>query len=560
MSAHLADVLIWTTLTAATIGPGTVVLCSRTGSEQNTALLWCVLVASGVAWVMQEAAARITIASSCTLSECIRMLSPSGSRLQPLRHTLIFIIVVVSLACEANNLIGAVAAASLLATTPEGEQAVRLVLNIGLGPAIVCLQLSGGGSTARLGHVLTLLVIAMLVCFSVTIVGVGLPTGLAAGLLPTIPEGGASLALSLVGTTAVPLNVLLGSALARGNPRVREGVALSACLSGLLSLLIMLVGTSAPHPPGARFEVREIAAPLERVMGPLGRLGFALGLGGAAVSSALATPLATAVALDDLVGWRAHHDGSGLGSSRRRNGCGSSSSCSSSSSSSGGGGGGGGSGSSSSTRSHADGSGRGDGGGGGDGSDGGDGGEGGDGGGRPASVRWWHWQRHGRACLQAGLIVLGMVPSLLGLPAASVILVAAVANGLLLPMVSACLALCLNHPSLMPQERLQSAAQNARLLPCVGLALLLASVVLLRHSVAGPPSHALPIALPLSLVGLGTLLLAIRRLRRSATDGTRVPMRAAAWCDSAYELGGGAEPVMPEAMLEEAPKGVGAGL
>ena len=36
----------------------------------------------------------------------------------------------------------------------------------------------------------------------------GLPPRLALGLLPTIPEGAAQNALSLMGTTAVPLNVL----------------------------------------------------------------------------------------------------------------------------------------------------------------------------------------------------------------------------------------------------------------------------------------------------------------------------------------------------------------
>ena len=36
----------------------------------------------------------------------------------------------------------------------------------------------------------------------------GLPPRLALGLLPSIPEGAAQNALSLMGTTAVPLNVL----------------------------------------------------------------------------------------------------------------------------------------------------------------------------------------------------------------------------------------------------------------------------------------------------------------------------------------------------------------
>lgn len=215
MPGPLQEVLVWTTLTAATIGPGTVVLCSRSGSEQHASLLWCVIFAAMVAWILQEAAGRLTLSSNLTLSECMRMLSPRG-RSATLRQLLVAVIVAVSLACEANNLIGAVAGISLLASSEAGEAAVRAVLDVVLAPACIVMLLKGG-STERLGLVLTGLVVAMLVCFSATIVGVGLPAGLLAGLVPSIPEGAAPLALSLIGTTAVPLNLLLGSSIAKAS-------------------------------------------------------------------------------------------------------------------------------------------------------------------------------------------------------------------------------------------------------------------------------------------------------------------------------------------------------
>ena len=54
--AKVKSLLVFTILTASTIGPGTVAMCSKAGADFKTALLWCVLVASVVAFVLQEGA------------------------------------------------------------------------------------------------------------------------------------------------------------------------------------------------------------------------------------------------------------------------------------------------------------------------------------------------------------------------------------------------------------------------------------------------------------------------------------------------------------------------
>ena len=51
-----AGLLVWTVLTASTIGPGTVIVCSKAGSDFGLALLWTLLAASFVAFTLQEAA------------------------------------------------------------------------------------------------------------------------------------------------------------------------------------------------------------------------------------------------------------------------------------------------------------------------------------------------------------------------------------------------------------------------------------------------------------------------------------------------------------------------
>ena len=67
--AHLRSLLVYSVLTASTIGPGTVAMCAKSGSEYDTALLWCVLVAAAVAWVMQQGSARLTLVSERTLGQ-----------------------------------------------------------------------------------------------------------------------------------------------------------------------------------------------------------------------------------------------------------------------------------------------------------------------------------------------------------------------------------------------------------------------------------------------------------------------------------------------------------
>ena len=91
---HLRSLLVYSVLTASTIGPGTVAMCAKSGSEYDTALLWCVLVAAAVAWAMQEGSARLTLASDRTLGQCLRALTATRPGLRVVRHLLLAFILV----------------------------------------------------------------------------------------------------------------------------------------------------------------------------------------------------------------------------------------------------------------------------------------------------------------------------------------------------------------------------------------------------------------------------------------------------------------------------------
>ena len=58
-------------LAACTVGPGTVVNCSRAGAEYGLTLTWALVFASILAFTLQEGTARLTIVSGKSLGQCL---------------------------------------------------------------------------------------------------------------------------------------------------------------------------------------------------------------------------------------------------------------------------------------------------------------------------------------------------------------------------------------------------------------------------------------------------------------------------------------------------------
>ena len=118
--AKIRGLLVWTILTASTIGPGTVAMCSKAGADFKTALLWCVLVASVVAWVLQEGAGRLTLLGGRSLGEAVRFMSPGGCAAR-VRQALAVFVVVGGFAYECNNFSGTMDAVRLVVPDPAAR-------------------------------------------------------------------------------------------------------------------------------------------------------------------------------------------------------------------------------------------------------------------------------------------------------------------------------------------------------------------------------------------------------------------------------------------------------
>ena len=236
VAARARNALMWAVLTASTIGPGSVAMCARAGADYEAKLVWSVVVAALVAWVMQDGAGRLTIVSGRSLGRSIRLLTPHRPRAY-MRRALALGLTVSSFAYECNIWAGTADAVRML--TPD--EGLRRFVLLTSGPACVVLLVSGSTESVSLGLGLATLLLVLL--FLAVAILTGLPPGFERGFLPTLPDGSAPVALGVLGTTSPPPNIVLGSALAYGASlgAMREGVAISSALTGLISLLIQVI-------------------------------------------------------------------------------------------------------------------------------------------------------------------------------------------------------------------------------------------------------------------------------------------------------------------------------
>jgi Mn2+/Fe2+ NRAMP family transporter len=287
--SRFLSVLFWSVLPAAFIGPGTVTSAASAGAEYGHRLLWALLFSTIATIVLQEMAARLTIASGLELGEAIAR--RHGTWLRALAGGAV---ILGCAAYEAGNFAGAIRGVQLLR---DGPRAGILAFS-----AVLCTGLLWWSSTAFVARLLGVLVAIMGVCFLYAAVALRPPIAdLLAGVLrPSLPEGSNALAIALIGTTVVPYNLFLGSSLARGRSlrEARFGIAAAVGVGGLISAAILIVG-AALH---GSMDFVALSDLLRTRLGPLGSLTLGVGLAAAGLSSAITAPLAAAFAARAVFG------------------------------------------------------------------------------------------------------------------------------------------------------------------------------------------------------------------------------------------------------------------
>ena len=291
---RLLNILFWSVIAAAFIGPGTVTTAARAGSDFHFALAWALLFSVIACLVLQEAAGRLTILTGKELGEAIRGRFAGSGWGRAVPALAAAGIILGCAAFEAGNLLGGVAGLRVIV------DASPALLTLIAGGASALLLATG--NTRWIARVAGALVAVMGTAFLVTAVRLGPDLGeLFKGLLvPSIPVGGTVLVLGLIGTTVVPYNLFLGSALARdsGLGEMRWGLAVAVIGGGIISLCVLVVGTAL----GGGLDYGRLAAVLSDRLGGGAEISLAIGLFAAGFTSAVTAPLAAALTARSVLG------------------------------------------------------------------------------------------------------------------------------------------------------------------------------------------------------------------------------------------------------------------
>ena len=289
----LSSVLFWSIISAAFIGPGTVTMASRTGAGFRMQLLWALVFSILATIVLQEAAARLTIASGKNLGEIVA-LRFAGQRAARLKWLLFGAVVFGCAAYQAGNLLGAFSGLALF------DDFSRPWATAVLGA--ICFGFLWIGNYQLIARLLGFVVAGMggvfiVVALRADVTGAELLSG---ATMPVIPEGGALFVVGLIGTTIVPYNLFLASGISQGQDmrEMRLGLVLAILIGGLISVAIMMVGTQVNGP----FSFPALADALGDRLGTWSTVLFGLGLFAAGLSSSITAPLAAAITARSLLG------------------------------------------------------------------------------------------------------------------------------------------------------------------------------------------------------------------------------------------------------------------
>lgn len=297
-------------VTAAFIGPGTVVTASKAGAQFGCGLLWTIVFASFGTIVLQSLAARLGIISGSGLGESIRQTFSGTQFLRPVTVLVIAAIGIGNTAYQTGNLTGAAAG---ITAVVDGSSSYWLMLLVAATTGILYLGRYRILHRVMVGWVV-LLSLSFLVAGVVSMPSVG--SLLKGMVIPQVNAENLTIVIALIGTTIVPYNLFLHSSAAattwRGTDK-RQAIlqsdldtGLSVSLGGLVTASILVTASTAFHDAGIPWtSIDQISVQLEPALGRSGSIAFALGLFAAGLTSAITAPIATAYAICGTLDWKA---------------------------------------------------------------------------------------------------------------------------------------------------------------------------------------------------------------------------------------------------------------
>ena len=294
-------------VTAAFIGPGTVITASLAGANYGYVLLWALLFSAIATIILQEMSARLGIVTQQGLGENIRnqLHNPIIRNISLL--LVVSAIVVGNAAYQGGNISGASLGISAILAVDFLSNTWPIVIGV------IAFFLLWTGSYKLIEKTLIILVALMSVSFVVTMF-LTKPdlTAVFSGLfIPQIPTGATLTVIALIGTTVVPYNLFLHASSvsekwksAEDLPKARKDLYISVPLGALISIAILSTAATAFF--GSQISIKsaaDLAPSLEPMFGSFSGILMALGLFAAGISSAVTAPLAAAYALKGVLGF-----------------------------------------------------------------------------------------------------------------------------------------------------------------------------------------------------------------------------------------------------------------
>jgi manganese transport protein len=284
--SRLSSVVLWSVISAAFIGPGTVTTAVAAGSQFQLDLLWAITFATVGCVVLQEVSARITIASGRTLGQAL-LLTYGESKGAAAQWILGISVILGCAAYEAGNILGAVSGLNLI----TGWQNTWLTILVTLSAGAVLWV----GGKSWISNLMTLLVVVMGIAFAALAMSASYePSVLMKSIIvPSVPPGAELLVLGLVGTTIVPYNIFIGAGISKGQtiPLMRVGLTVSVLIGGSITAFILLAGNSIE----SFTSFSELARGMSDKVGSWGAAAMAVGLFAAGFSSAITAPYAASI-------------------------------------------------------------------------------------------------------------------------------------------------------------------------------------------------------------------------------------------------------------------------
>lgn len=297
----ILNIVFWSVISAAFIGPGTVTTATKAGSDFQFQLLWSLVFATFACLVLQEASARVTIYSGKNLGQAIKYYFRGKKTQASVLFLITGAIIAGCAAYETGNILGSVEGISLI--FPKFDK--RILVLIFAVMAGVALSLK---SLRKMATFIGSFVFVMGATFITTAVFSHLPVPeiIKGSLMPSLPDtpGAGLLVLGLIGTTVVPYDLFLGSSVIQKDTTIRDmriGISTAIILGGIISMAILVVGTEMTRgldPEAVKnlpFSFKLLEQTLVIHIGTWAVYIFGFGLFAAGFSSAITSPLASAL-------------------------------------------------------------------------------------------------------------------------------------------------------------------------------------------------------------------------------------------------------------------------